>query len=62
MKSSFDADERTGTDLALFAVGFAGFILGSAGIILRSTGIAGTGLFLLAVAVFSFLVRPSPGD
>jgi hypothetical protein len=62
MKPSFDADERTGTDLALFAVGFAGFILGAAGIVLRSVGLASAALVLLVVVSLGFLVRPSPGE
>ena len=62
MNKSFDADERTGADLVLFALGFAGFIFGLTGVILRSGGIAITGLVLLAVAVGSFLVRRSPEE
>jgi len=62
MKQSFDADERTGADLVLFAMGFAGFILGAAGLVLRSIAVASIGGLLLSVAVISFCVRRSPGD
>jgi len=56
------SDERTTTDLILFAIGFVAFLIGAGGIAVASAPADVLGAILLLLVVFCFSLRADPGQ
>ena len=59
MNEQTDESERSPWDFILFGVTFLGFVTGAAGIVIDSVCGCLTGLFLMAVGLIYFTLRPS---
>ena len=57
MNGNSEYQERSASELALFAITFVGFVLGATGMLSASGGVAITGVILMAVGIGCFCLR-----